>query len=172
MTTHDLAGVRLVLVHTPDPRHRGGEIDAKQRAAVAEAVGDAPGGAFVAMHHQPLGRAYPPGVVGGDAGPFLDALVAANPATMLSAGHTHRHRRRRYGPMVLTEVGSTKDYPGTWAGYAVHQGGIRQVVRRVAAPAAMAWTESTGAALGGLWAPWAAGIRSQRCFTHRWPTRR
>jgi len=50
----------------------------------------------------------------------------------------------------------------------VHEGGIRQVVRRVAAPEAMAWTERTRRVLGGLWGWWASGRLADRCFTLGW----
>jgi hypothetical protein len=112
---------------------------------------------------------YPPGVPAGQARPFLDAVAAANPATVIAVGHSHRHRRHRHGLLVVTEIGATMHYPGTWAGYAVHEGGIRQVVRRVAAPAAIAWTERTKRALGGVWGLWAPGRREARCFSHTWP---
>lgn len=170
---HDVAGLRIVLGHTPDPHHRRGFVDPGQRARIAELAAGAPGGALVLLHHQlelsALRRFYPPGVPAAQAVPLLDALAAANPATMVSGGHSHRSRLRRYGPLVVTEIGSTKDYPGVWAGYAVHEGGIRQVVRRVADPAAMAWTEATGQALFGVWGRWAPGELAQRCFTHPWP---
>ena len=71
---------------------------------------------------------------------------------------------------MVTEVGSTKDHPGTWAGYAVHDGGIRQVVRRVAAPEAIRWTEATRRGYLGLWGGWSAWTLDARCFTHPWPT--
>jgi hypothetical protein len=72
---------------------------------------------------------------------------------------------------VVAEVGSPQDFPGTWTGYVVHEGGIRQVVRRVAAPEAMAWTESTKGCFAGLWGRWSPGTLPQRCFTHPWPRR-
>jgi hypothetical protein len=89
---------------------------------------------------------------------------------VITSGHTHRHRARRRGPLLLTEVGSPKDYPGTWAGYVVHEGGIRQVVRRVAAPDAIRWTEATKRALFGIWGRWSPGRLEDRCLTHVWPT--
>ena len=70
-------------------------------------------------------------------------MGGANPATLVTTGHTHRHRRRRHGPVVVTEVGSVKDHPGTWAGYLVYEGGIVQTVRRIMDPTALAWTERT-----------------------------
>jgi hypothetical protein len=99
---------------------------------------------------------------------LLHTIHAANPDTIVASGHTHRHRRHQFGSVVAAEVGSTKDYPGTWAGYVVHEGGIRQVVRRVAAPHCIAWTESTRNAVGGVWGRWSPGLRSHRCFVHRW----
>jgi hypothetical protein len=82
---------------------------------------------------------------------------------MISSGHTHRHRRRHVGPLVLTEVGSPKDYPGTWAGYVVHEGGIRQVVRRVSGAGLLRWTDYTAGAAVGLWGLWSPGLLGHRC---------
>ena len=73
--------------------------------------------------------------------------------------------------MIVTEVGSPKDYPGTWGGYVVHEGGIRQVVRRIAEPDVIAWTEYTRRAVGGVWGLWSPGSLSDRCWSHTWPTR-
>jgi len=170
----DLPGIRLVLAHSARPGHSGGEIDAEQRGQLADLVAGAGTPAFVGMHHhlqrfqQPTG--YPPGIPGYQADAVLDALAAANPATFVSVGHSHRHRLRRRGPLVITQIGATMHYPGTWAGYAVHEGGIRQVVYRIAEPSAIAWTEHTRQAVLGAWAPWAAGLCAHRCLTHPWPT--
>ncbi len=171
----DLPGIRLVLAHTAVARRSHGRIGRAQRDLVTDLVAAAPGPAYVGMHHYlprlPIPLGYPPGVIGRGAGALLDALAAANPATIVSAGHSHRNRLRRHGPLVVTQIGATMHYPGVWAGYVVHEGGIRQVVRRVAEPSAIAWTEHSGRALLGAWRPWAAGLRSHRCFTHLWPTR-
>lgn len=170
----DLPGVRLVLADTTVAGHNSGTI-AASTAEVARLAAEAAGPALVAMHHHPQRHplmTHPPrGIPGDEAVPFLDALAAANPAAMVVTGHSHRHRTHRWGPLVVAEVGSPQDFPGTWAGYAVHEGGIRQVVRRVAAPEAMAWTESTKGCFAGLWGRWAPGTPGQRCFSHPWPTR-
>ena len=76
---------------------------------------------------------------------------------MVTSGHTHRHRARRHGPLLVTEVGSPKDYPGTWAGYLVYEGGIVQTVRRVMAPEAIRWTQRTARMFGGAWGRWSPG---------------
>jgi len=115
---------------------------------------------------------WPPGITSSDGRAFLDRLAGANPAALVTSGHTHRHRASHHGPLRLSEVGSTKDFPGTWAGYAVHEGGIRQVVRRVADPLALRWTDSTRHSYLGVWGAWAAWNRGARCFSHPWPSRR
>jgi 3',5'-cyclic-AMP phosphodiesterase len=171
--SRDLPGIRLVFGLSPVPGRRYGAIDAEQCAQLAALTRQAPGAAFVALHHHPqrwrMPIQYPPGIPGPQANALLDALARANPATLVGSGHTHRHRRHRHGPVVVVETGSTKDYPGTWAGYAVHEGGIRQVIRRIAAPEVISWTEGTFWALGGMWGLWSPGTLAQRCFSQHWP---
>lgn len=174
IVVHDLPGVRLIVADvTIAKRHPGSYRGI--RDALLDAAASASGPVVLAQHHQlqrmPLPTHWPPGVLGPESGRFLRALAEANPATLLTSGHNHRNRARRAGPLLLTEVGSTKDYPGVWAGYVVHEGGIRQVVRRVEAPAVLRWTESTKAALFGIWGRWSPGRLSDRCITHPWPDR-
>lgn len=173
--TVDLPGLRIVLAHTAVPHAGYGAIGGRQRDQVADLLSGTPLPAMVALHHYPqrYRRActYPPGVPGDQARAFLDTVAEVKPATIVTAGHSHRNRRRRHGPLVVTEVGATMHYPGTWAGYAVHEGGIRQVVRRVAAPEAIEWTDRSRRALGGVWGLVAPGLRSHRCFSHTWPDR-
>ena len=172
----ELPGLRVVLAHTAIPHKGHGTMSGRQRDQVADLLGGADGPAFLAMHHyaqrfrRPL--TYPPGMPGDEARALLDTVAEANPATFVSAGHSHRNRRRHHGPLVVTEIGATMHYPGTWAGYAVHEGGIRQVVRRVAAPEAIRWTERTRRAVGGVWGLVAPGLLGHRCFSHTWPARR
>ncbi len=173
-SARDLPGVRLVTVDTTVPRRNPGTI-AASTAEAARLVAEAGGPVLVAMHHH-LQRhrlmTHPPrGIPGAEAIPFLDAVAGANPATLVVTGHSHRHRSYRWGPITVAEVGSPQDYPGTWAGYVVHEGGIRQVVRRVAEPDAIAWTESTKRCFLGLWGRWSPGSLEQRCFSLRWPGR-
>jgi predicted phosphodiesterase len=170
----DLAGVRIVLGHSAEDGHRRGVVDDRQRAALVDAVAGTPAGsgAFLALHHYvdplPFASRYPRGIERAQGEALLRAVAAARPSTFVSFGHTHRHRRKERHGLAVTEVGSTKDFPGVWAGYAVHEGGIRQVVRRIAEPSCLAWTERTRSSVLGLWGPWAAGRRSWRCFSWRW----
>ncbi len=168
---HDIGGLRLVLLDTTIAGRGHGRV-AHVRTEAADAVHDAAGGALVLMHHhvQPLPIAYhwPPGIPSQEGLPFLRDLARANPCTFVSSGHTHRNRRRPHQVLTITEVGSVKDYPGVWAGYVVSEGGIRQVLRRVAAPSAIAWTERTGDAVFGTWRHWSTGTLQDRCFAVPW----
>ena len=126
-------------------RHSGAiaPTDARDLARLAS---EAEGPVVVALHHPPsrwpVQTHYPPSIVWRDTTRLVDELAAANPATVIIAGHTHRNRRYPVRGLTVSEVASTKDYPGVWAGYSIYEGGIRQVVYRVATPAAMAWTEA------------------------------
>lgn len=171
----DLPGIRIVIGHSADAHHRHGVIDADQRDFLVRLAATAPAATFLTIHHYvnplPFRSRYPRGVERAEGQALLRQLASVNPATFLSFGHTHRNRRKTHHGMPATEVGSTKDYPGVWAGYAVHEGGIRQVVRRVAAPACITWTEPVARTVLGLWGLWAPGRRSWRCFTWTWPRR-
>ena len=171
-TALDLPGVRLVAVPTARWHGNPGWISRDAAAETAAMIADAPAAVMV-LHHYPqrfrFPTLYPPGIPGHVARRALDAWADANPRTMVIAGHSHRHRRHSYRTLVLTESGSTKDFPGSWTGYIVYEGGIVQTTRRVMEPAAIAWTEQGRHVLGGVWGWWAPGLRSHRCFSHPWP---
>ena len=189
----DLPGFRLVLGHSPLPdRHSGGLTDAHivQVAALSAGAsvsetnrGEAAGGgrgvdappAVIVLHHPlrrwPVETHYPPSVNWRDSRRFASAVLAANRSSVVLSGHTHRNRLYRAGGLLVSEVGSTKDYPGQWAGYSVYEGGIRQVVRRIERPDAIAWNEMTKRALGGVWGWWSPGGLGDRCWTLHWPDR-
>jgi len=166
----DRPGVRIIGVDTRTATQAG--TVAARTPAVTAAAGGAAGGALVVLHHQlttaPVTMYPPPGVPAGEARRFLDEVASAQPRTLVTSGHTHRHRARRHGPLVVTEVGSPKDYPGTWAGYLVYEGGIVQTVRRVMAPDAIRWTQRTARMFGGAWGRWSPGRLGDRCLSQRW----
>jgi hypothetical protein len=167
----DVPGIRVVQFDSTVP---GKHIGTYRRHAddVVDAVAEADGPVLLLTHHHPqplpVPHHWPPGVPSPQANAFLDRVVRANRRVLMSCGHTHRHRRHDHGPMVITEVGSTQHFPGTWAGYAVHEGGIRQVVRRVAAPDAIAWTEATARSVLRVWKRWSPGRIGDRCFSITW----
>lgn len=169
----DLPGLRLVLVHSARRGFSRGFLDDIQVNRTGELVAASDRPVFIALHH-PLQRVernivWPPGVPGSEAGPFLEAVAAASPNVVIASGHSHRNRFRKVGPIPVVQTGSTKDFPGAWTGYAVHEGGIRQVVRRTSAPDVMKWTDRSRRAVLGAWPLWSSGLRSWRCFTHQWP---
>lgn len=173
----DLPGVRIIGVPTARWHHSNGRIEAPVIAETVELLAATPSGsgAVLALHHYPqrfrLPTLYPPGIPGAHARDALDAFATANPATLVIAGHSHRHRRHDYHRLLLAEAGSTKDFPGSWTGYTVYEGGIMQATRRIMDPKVMAWTERGRRVLGGVWSVWGPGLRSHRCFTHVWAPR-
>ena len=139
-TAIELAGLQVVLANTVHPGREHGFAPLDD-ADLFELLGCGRPTLLV-LHHQlmttPFPYYLPPGIYGPAAKQLLDRIAAVNPATMVTTGHTHRHRRRRHGPVMISEVGSTKDHPGTWAGYLVYEGGIVQTVRRIMDPEALA----------------------------------
>lgn len=170
----DIDGLRLILVDADLPGRHLGRIADHHDAAV-ELVRTAPRAVAVMLHHQPMPLPipyyWPPGIPASESRRFLRAARRANPALFVATGHTHRNRSRRMEGVTIAEVGSVKDYPGVWAGYAVHEGGIRQVVRRVAAPDVLAWTDRSARAGFGMWGRWSQGTLADRCFSLPWSHR-
>ncbi|HXW81581.1 MAG TPA: metallophosphoesterase, partial [Acidimicrobiales bacterium] len=164
----DLPGLRLVLVNTAsgNPHLHRGELPAQASQRIAALTVDAPA-AWVGLHHPPerhrFPTVYPPGLPFEEGVQLMEALVGANRATFVSCGHRHRNRRYSYGPIPITEVGSTKDYPGVWAGYKVYESGLVQMVRRTSRKDVMAWTEATRRAMNGQWKRWSPGRLEERC---------
>ena len=167
----DHSGVRILMADTTRPRTDIGDLGAVHHDLVAAAA-EASGPVFLALHHQPMRFRFPvylpPGIPGPQARRLFRDLVDANPRLIASSGHTHRHRRHRIEGVTATEVGSTKDFPGTWAGYHVHEGGVIQVVRRIAEPSCIRWTDRTRRAALGVWSKWAPGRLDERCFSVEW----
>ena len=167
----DLGSWRIVVADTVVTGKRTGTFT-KSGEAIVQACQEWDGPCLVALHHQLMRRRVPhyvpTGIPSVEAEPFLRRLLAANPRVLVTSGHTHRHRTRRHGSVVVTEVGSTKDYPGTWAGYELYEGGVVQTVHRIADPEALMWNERTRQAALGIWGWWAPGTLADRCFSHVW----
>ena len=157
----DVPGATVVLVDTTVPGREGGRLRHTHEHAVASAAAPPwPGARDAPPPPAAVGRvptAYPFGVPSRGGGRFLHDLQEANPAVFVTSGHSHRNRARVRRGVPLTQVGSVKDFPGVWAGYAIHEGGIRQVVRRIAEPDCLAWNERTAGAMWGVWGRWTPG---------------
>jgi 3',5'-cyclic AMP phosphodiesterase CpdA len=171
LRTVDLPGLRVVLIDSTVVGEHYARAD-HVLPRLAEAIDGRP--AFVVLHHHllplPLQTWWPPGMTSPGARRLVEAVKAASPVAIITSGHTHRHRTRRDGHVLVCETGSPKDHPGTWTGYVVHEGGIRQVVRRVGRPDVIEWTERTRRAAGGVWGHWSPGTLDQRCWNLDWPT--
>jgi 3',5'-cyclic AMP phosphodiesterase CpdA len=163
----DLPGLRVIVADTTTPGSSAGSSLAIEEV-VADATGSARGSVLVAMHHHlqplPVAHHWPPGVPSREAAQFADRLDRAGRPTIVTSGHTHRHRARRYGRLWATEVGSVKDYPGVWAAYEAHPGGLRQTVHRVGAPDVLRWTDRTAKVALGAWGRWSPGQIDDRCL--------
>lgn len=169
--TIDVPGIRLVLM---DSSVDGIDIGRWNhlRAEAVEAVSSTNLPAMLIVHHNanplPVPVYLPRGIPSFAAKKFAKAIRAANPNIIATSGHTHRHRRYELEGIPWSEVGSPKDYPGTWAGYVVYEGGITQTVRKVSAPDCLGWLQQTSSAAGGAWKHWSPGRLDQRCFAHSW----
>lgn len=164
----DVSGLRIVVADTSRAGRGSGDL-AQHAAELVDAV-DSELPAFVAFHHNiqrtPIAWFWPPGISSTNAMPVVSAISEANARLFLSSGHTHRNRLHWLGKsqsIPYTEVSSTSDYPGVWAGYEVSASTIRQTIRRIAAPEAIEWTERTRSVLGGIWPRWSQGRLHDRC---------
>jgi len=170
----DVPGARLIFANTAggDLRHNVGRLPPALGRRIAELAGEVATPALVFLHHppelRPFPTVYPPGLPHSESMALLEALSAANPSTLISCGHRHRNRRYGYGPLVIAETSSTKDYPGAWAGYKIYEGGVLQTVRRTGRPDVLAWTEATRRAMNGQWGRWSPGRLGDRCFSITW----
>jgi Icc protein len=176
----ELPGLAVAVLDTVIPGAHSGWVDDDQLAWLDEVARQAQADdrmVLVLGHHHPwdpASRTRPDGYFGihPDASERLVEVVARRPAIVATAaGHTHRNRVRRFsatGAVPHAEVASTKDFPGSWAEYRVHEGGILQVHRRLVQADALAWSERCRAMIAGLYPSYAAGSLGDRCLAiHR-----
>jgi hypothetical protein len=72
------------------------------------------------------------------------------------------------GDVPWGEVGTVKDFPGSWAEYRVFEGGVLQVHHRVSTPEALAWSERARALYQPFdYVEYAFGSLADRCFVIR-----
>ena len=169
----DLPGVTVALLDTTIPAQATGRVGPDQLAWLEEVGASADRPVLVMGHHQPWGpgsNSRPPGYFGihPDDSEALVELFSRRPRlAAYLAGHTHRNRVRRFpatGSVPWVEVASVKEFPGVWAEYRVHEGGILQVVHRLASAAALEWSERTRALFNGMFVGYAFGDLADRCF--------
>jgi 3',5'-cyclic-AMP phosphodiesterase len=178
----ELPGLNVALVDTAIPTRTTGALGEHQLGWIDDHLADvarAGERAIVMGHHQQ----WIPGADGHerrhddyfglspDASDELDAVLARHTTALgYTAGHTHRHRVRRMAVSGLpsVEIGCVKDFPGTYAEYRVYEGGVMQVVHRISAPEALAWSERCRVLyrdFGIDYVAYALGTLADRCFT-------
>ena len=177
----DVPGLRIVAVDTTVPDSRPRQHRATCADEVADAVRAEPG---TRRGRRPAPPAHdharcPPTCPSASTRPRpalpRRARCARQPGQL---GHLRPHPPPPPPPPTarwcITEVGLAQGLPrapgpATWSTTA----GIRQVVRRVAAPTCSAWTDrSRGRRPRGRGVDWSPGSpRRDRCFTHPWPAR-
>jgi predicted phosphodiesterase len=171
----DVDGATLAVLDTVRPGTDRGRVTVEQIEWLDAIAASSARPVFVFGHHHPWDPASKERNqtyfgINPDDSEALIALVARRENVVgYFAGHTHRNRIRRFRqarevPMV--EVACVKDYPGAWAEYRLHEGGYTQIVRRIGAPDAMAWTEQTRHMFAGLYRDYALGSVADRCFTY------
>jgi 3',5'-cyclic-AMP phosphodiesterase len=165
-----LDGVVLAVLDTTVPGRVGGALPAHQRDWLEALAGETTGPVLVFAHH-PAWNADPDyGLVADDGDALLDVVAGHDNLVGYLAGHTHTNRvlrSERTGAVPFVEIACAKDYPGAWAEYRVYEGGFTQVMRRVATPAAMAWSELGRTMIQGWYRDLVLGPVDARCFTHR-----
>ncbi|MCU1496073.1 MAG: hypothetical protein JWM47_26 [Acidimicrobiales bacterium] len=169
-----LPGVVLAVVDTSVDGKVAGTVTADQLEQIDELGARADRPVLLLGHHHLGDRASPEKAdrtfgIDVDSSEALLAVVARRPAIRgYFAGHTHRNRVRHFAAtadVAWVEVACVKDYPGTWAEYRVHEGGVIQVHHRISTPEALAWTEQTRHMYAGLYQAYAFGKLADRCFS-------
>jgi len=169
----DLPGATVVLLDTTVPRRSSGGLIGDQLHELDAIAADADRPVVVLGHHHVWdpSSADRSDTYFGMHPDWSERLVdlAARRSSIVGyfAGHTHRNRVRRFaetGGMPWAEVACVKDYPGAWAEYRVHEGGIIQLHHRISSPEALAWTERTRHMYNGMYAGYAFGTLADRCF--------
>ena len=168
----ELPGVCIALMDTVIPTETTGAFTPDQIAWLEDRVASTDTRVLVMGHHQQWVDGKRSDDYFGlhpDSSDDLDRLIARHTNVIgYTAGHTHRHRVRRMPCGVPTvEVGTIKDFPGTWAEYRVYEGGVMQIVHRVSDPEALAWSERCRglyADFGMKYESYALGSLDERCF--------
>jgi len=169
-----LPGVRLALIDTSLDGVEYGGVSDEQLDWLDALAADSDRPVVVLGHHHvwnPSSAERPEryfGVRTDDSERLVDVVARRPVIASYLCGHTHRNRVRRYaatGDVPWAEVSAVKDYPGAWAEYRVHEGGIVQVFHRISSSDALTWTEKTRHMFSGLYAGYAFGALADRCFT-------
>jgi 3',5'-cyclic-AMP phosphodiesterase len=164
-----IGGLRLVLLPSMAPGISAGRV-ARHLDRLSEVLSDQRPTLVLTHHHlQIVPWHLPVATWGRERQHLVRAIRSSGSPVVLSAGHSHRNRHHRLrAGFSVTEVGSTKDFPGAWAGYTVYEGGLHQSVHRISDPTVLEWTERTRHMLLGVWGRWSLGGAGDRSITWNW----
>jgi 3',5'-cyclic-AMP phosphodiesterase len=170
----ELAGATLAVLDTTGPGGTAGVLSDAQVDWLDELASRATRPVFVFAHHpvwnvettRPVDPDY---VIDRDGSiALLEVINRRDRIVGFFAGHTHTNRVRRYERarrVPCVEVACGKDYPGAWSEYRVYEGGYSQVMHRISAPDALAWSERCRALIQGIYRDLVLGTIDDRCFT-------
>jgi Icc protein len=173
MQEFEVPGAVIALLDTARVGQGGGALDADQLEWLDELGARADTQVLVFGHHPVWEEGVDDwtdssaAINPGDSARVVEVFARRPALTGYFAGHTHRNRVRGFpstGNVPFAEVACTKDFPGSWAEYRIFEDGVLQVHRRIAAPAALRWSERCRALVFGLYPKYAFGAMSDRCF--------
>lgn len=173
----EVGGSTLAVIDTVRPTFAGGQITRDQIGWLEETAHATSGPVLVFGHHQIWDLHAPErptdyfGIDPDSSEAFTAVVGRCENIVGYFAGHTHRHRIRRFAEarmVPFVEVGAVKEYMGVWAEYRIHADGYVQTVHRLRADAAMSWSERTRHLYGGIYPDYARGPLDHRCFTQRY----
>ncbi|MEV0077782.1 metallophosphoesterase [Nocardia neocaledoniensis] len=172
LVCHELGGLRLIGLDTTRGRGAGGTISAAQLTRLRELLAAAPDQPTMIFGHHPATRyaalSNPGGpgfVLDRASAQALRACYRTSPGVFLhQAGHTHRNRMSRpdSGRVEFLEVAAVKEYPGGYALLRIYERGYTVHFHRIAAAAALAWTDRTRGQYFGLQPDHALGTLADR----------
>jgi 3',5'-cyclic-AMP phosphodiesterase len=161
-------GVTLVVLDTTVPGRVGGALPAEQRDWLETAASSTTAPVIVFGHHPAWNGDTDYSLTPADGDALVELAARHENVVAYLAGHTHTNRvlrDARVPDVPFAEVACAKDYPGVWAEYRVYEGGFTQVMRRVAAPDAFAWSERARSMIQGVYRDLVLGGLDDRCFT-------
>ena len=169
----ELPGVIVALIDTAIEEWASGRVTTEQLDWLDALAADADRPVLAMGHHHCWNPAslnrdpYYFGINPDDSEALIEVVRRRPSIVGYFAGHTHRNRRQAFdatGDVPWVEVASVKDFPGSWAEYRVHDGGIVQVHHRISTSEALRWTDRTRAMFGGAYPIYSFGELADRCF--------
>ena len=169
----ELSGISIALLDTARPGMATGRLDHEQFEWLGANLSKATGPVMLMGHHQqwvegPRSDDYF-GLHPDCSDELSDMCARHENVIAYTAGHTHRHRVRTMprAHIPTIEIGCVKDFPGTWAEYRVYEGGVMQIVHRISARDALAWSNKCRhlySDFGVDYQTYALGTLEERCL--------